>query len=208
MFSLISSRVASFAQALFLPLLLAVALPASGTAAEGQPSKSKSDPKTKTQAKAQTADDLLIVDCILPARVRRLGTRGSYITPRRPLRTTAADCRIRGGEYTEPDQANYATSLEAWLPAAKAGDSEAQFYVGQIYEKGLGATPDYSRAAKWYQRSSEQGYVAASVSLAHFYEVGMGVGIDSEKALNLYREAAGASEDLILLAEADYSTLR
>ena len=42
--------------------------------------------------------DLYIVDCLLPGQVRQVGGR-TYLSPRRPTRTTAADCRIRGGEY-------------------------------------------------------------------------------------------------------------
>ena len=75
------------------------------------------------------------------------------------------DCRIRGGEYTEPDQANYATSLKVWLPRAKDGDAEAQYYVGQIFEKGLGTTPDYESAAEWYGKAAEQEFSAAQISL-------------------------------------------
>jgi len=40
--------------------------------------------------------DLEIVDCLLPGQVRQLGS-STYITPRRPTRTIASDCRIRGG---------------------------------------------------------------------------------------------------------------
>ena len=74
---------------------------------------------------ATTAEDLLIVDCLLPAKVRRLGRRNTFLAPRQPIRTTAVDCRIRGGEYTEPDQATYATALQVWLPRATEGDVEA-----------------------------------------------------------------------------------
>ena len=41
---------------------------------------------------------LQIVDCLLPGQLRKLGNM-SYMSPRRPVKTTAADCRIRGGEY-------------------------------------------------------------------------------------------------------------
>lgn len=160
-------------------------------------------------AKAQTnsADDLLIVDCQLPQKVRRLGRNNSYLAPRKCIRTTAADCRIRGGEYTEPDQVTYATSLKVWLPDAEGGEAEAQFYVGQIFEKGLGTAPDYTQAASWYRKAADQGYAAAAVSLGYLYEEGLGVAKDEVQALNWYRSAAGLAEDLVVLEADDYQAL-
>ena len=51
----------------------------------------------QTAAEAEAAK-FYIVDCLLPGQVRRLGNT-TYMTPRRPIRTTAQDCAIRGGEY-------------------------------------------------------------------------------------------------------------
>lgn len=158
-------------------------------------------------AEARSADELLIVDCLLPSRVRRLGRQRTYLQPRKPIRTTAVDCSIRGGEYTEPDQASYATALEVWLPQAKAGDAEAQYYVGQVFEKGLGTTPDYESAAVWYRRAAEQEYAAAQISLGYLYERGLGVAADEVAALNWYRRAAGLAQDLVVLEEDEYADL-
>ncbi|MEM7582608.1 MAG: caspase family protein [Acidobacteriota bacterium] len=163
--------------------------------------------KKKKAAPELSADDLMIVDCLLPNKVRRLGRRNTHILPRRPIRTTAADCRIQGGEYTEPDQVNYRTSLEVWLPQAKAGDAEAQYYVGQIFEKGLGTTADYASAAEWYRKAAEQSYAAAQTSLGYLYEEGLGVTRDEVEALNWYRKAAGLAEDLVVLEASDYGEL-
>src|SRR5687767_4513518 len=93
------------------------------------------------------AEDLLLVDCRLPAKTKRIGGR-TYMLGSKPIRSTAVDCRIRGGEYTVYDRANYATSLKIWLAEAEKGNSEAQYYVGKIYEGGLGTPPDYAAAAK------------------------------------------------------------
>ena len=81
------------------------------------------------------ADDLLVVDCLLPGKLKKLGNM-SYLTPRRPIRTTALDCRLRGGEYVAYDRSNYETTLKVWMEKASEGDVVAQTYVGDIYEKG------------------------------------------------------------------------
>ncbi|MEA1867370.1 MAG: caspase family protein [Thermodesulfobacteriota bacterium] len=144
-----------------------------------------------------SADELLIVDCLLPGKIHRLGGM-TYLTPRRPVKTSAWKCELQGGEYVAYDRANYQTALKVWLEAAERGDPEAQTYVGDIYAKGLGVAPDYSKAAKWYQKAAEQGYKRAQTSLGYLYEAGLGVKQDLLKALEWYRKAAG---DALVLGE-------
>src|SRR5215218_466523 len=88
---------------------------------------------TLTAQEIQSAEDLVLVDCRLPAKQRRIGNR-TFPMASRPIRTAAVDCRIRGGEYTVYDRANYQTSLKIWLDAAAKGDYDAEYYVGKIYE--------------------------------------------------------------------------
>ena len=140
------------------------------------------------------ADEFLVVDCLLPAQVRKLGSQFIYQAPRRPIKTSARDCEIRGGEYTAYDRANYRTALKVWLAQAEQGDAAAQTYVGEIYEKGLGVAPDYEAAARWYRRASDSGYPRAAINLGHLYEHGLGVPRDPVQALNWYRKGAGGGQ--------------
>lgn len=149
------------------------------------------------------AQDLYVIDCLLPGQVRRLGAM-TYLSPRRPIRTTAVDCRIRGGEYVEYDRSDYRTALKVWLPQAEEGDAEAQAYVGEIFEKGVGGNPDYLSAIQWYKKSAEQGFVRGQINLGYLYEKGLGVKKDLATALSWYRLASGISEDqLIYSSEAN-----
>ena len=138
--------------------------------------------------------DLYIVDCLLPGQLRQLG-KTTYITPRRPVRTTAVDCRIRGGEYTAYDRANSKTALLVWLSAAQEGDTEAQNYVGEIFEAGMDAQPNFEMAVLWYRRAADQGHKAAQFNLGTMYERGRGVSQDKVEALNWYRRAWGITDD-------------
>ncbi len=142
----------------------------------------------------QNPDRLLVVDCLLPARVQQLGQKLTYLAPRRPIKTTQSDCEIRGGEYTAYDRANYATALKIWLPQAKQGDPAAQTYVGEIYEKGLGIMADYQVAAAWYRKAAAQGYSRAMINLGYLHESGLGVEQDLVQAMNWYRKASGLTE--------------
>jgi len=141
-------------------------------------------------------DKLYVVDCLLPGQVRALGRSANYITARRPIKTSAIDCEIRGGEYVAFDRADYATALKIWLPQAKAGDAAAQTHVGEIYEKGMGVEPDYDFAVVWYKKAAKQGYSRAQINLGYMYEKGLGVEQNITKAMNWYRKASGLPDEV------------
>lgn len=151
-------------------------------------------PTTPQLRSVGRTEDLLIVDCLLPPQIRRLGEQVTYLTARRAVKTAARDCQIRGGEYVAFDRANYATALRVWLPLAEGGDPAAQTNVGEIFEKGLGVPPDYAAAAVWYRRGAERGSSRAAINLGQLYEQGHGVPKDPVQALGWYRKAAGLGD--------------
>lgn len=154
-----------------------------------------SSASAKTMEGFSPAQQFEIVDCLFPGEVRTVGGR-VYMTPRRPGRTTVADCSLRGGEFELYDRANNQASLAVWLPEAESGNAEAQTYVGMLLEKGIdGDGPDYAKAVTWYQRAADSGHAPAKYNLGTLYERGLGVEMDMLKAINLYREAQGVSED-------------
>src|SRR3989304_956805 len=153
-------------------------------------------PEALSEPPSASGDEFLVVDCLLPGQIRKLGKRTTFLTARRPIKAAAGDCEIRGGEYVSYDRSDYATALKVWLPQAQEGDATAQTYVGEIYEKGLGLQPDYVLAAQWYRKAAEKGDARAQVNLGHLYEKGLGVEKDPSKALNWYRKASGLSEGI------------
>lgn len=177
--------------ALLVPSVLLIASAAAPSAAEKAAA-------TKGMVKRS---DLEIVDCLLPGQVRQLGNT-SFLSQRRPIRTTLSECTIRGGEYVAYDRADLQSALRIWMQAAEGGDLEAQTNVGEIYERGMGVQPDYEAAAMWYQKAADKNYSRAVFNLGTMYEQGLGVPQDSLKALNLYRQAWGVPEDNIIFASA------
>lgn len=139
---------------------------------------------------ALTVDELLIVDCLLPGQVRQLGAFSTGITPRRPARIPAHECSAGGGEYALASH-DPAGALKLWLPFAQAGDAAAQTQVGELYERGVGGTPDEATAAHWYQRAARQGDPRAMVDLGALFERGAGVGRDPAQAERWFRQASG-----------------
>lgn len=156
----------------------------------------------KAQTAPLSADSYMVVDCLLPGQVRKLGRSTTFLTPRRPIRTSGVNCEIRGGEYVAADRADFSSSLAVWLPSAQGGDPKAQAYVGRIYADGIGRTPDYAQAAAWYQKASDQGYSQAMIDLGQLYERGLGVPKDAVKAVTLYRKASGLPPSTFASAEA------
>ena len=60
--------------------------------------------------------------------------------------------------------------------AANQGDDRAQYYLGGWYYNGNKNVPkDYKEAAKWFEKSAEQGNPDAQWSLAYLYYTGYGV---------------------------------
>lgn len=157
-------------------------------------------PVEAPRASIRNAEDMMIVDCLLPGTVRKLGKMSTYMSARRPIRTTQSDCEIRGGEFVAYDRANYETALKVWMAQAESGDAEAQNYVGEIYDKGLGTAPDPARAAPWYEKAAAQGLKRAQINLGYLYEQGLGVPKDLTRALNLYRDASGLTGDDLIYA--------
>ena len=69
------------------------------------------------------------------------------------------------------------------LEKARTGDMRAQFELGEMYETGDGAPPDYKEAVRWYNASAEQGYSEAQFNLGAMFEKGRGVKQDALKAV-------------------------
>lgn len=150
-------------------------------------------------APGQGVDDFVLVDCLLPGQIRQLGSRMTYLAPRRSVKTTKTDCGIRGGEFVLFDRSDYASARQALTPKAQGGDPVAQTYLGEIYENGLGLpAPDYASAAVWYRKAAEQNHGPAQTNLGSLYERGLGVTQDQAQALDWYRRALGLTEDRLI----------
>ena len=65
---------------------------------------------------------------------------------------------------------DYATALQEWIPLAEAGDPDAQFNLGVMYNNGQGVPQDYKKAMKWYTLAAEQGYADAQNNLGAMYD--------------------------------------
>ncbi|PKK64545.1 HCP-like protein, partial [Rhizophagus irregularis] len=77
--------------------------------------------------------------------------------------------------------------------SAKQGDSDAQNYLGYLYENDLGVQKDLKKAFYWYQRSAENGNKLAHYNLISYYLDGWKIDEelkDSEKSFYWYLKSA------------------
>jgi TPR repeat protein len=61
---------------------------------------------------------------------------------------------------------NYAMARDLYFKSAQKGDLRGQYGLGLIYAGGLGVSPDYAEAEKWFRLAADQGMEAAKRSLA------------------------------------------
>jgi TPR repeat protein len=70
---------------------------------------------------------------------------------------------------------DYKAAYDAFLPAAKSGNADAEELIGVLYALGLGVERDDERAFEWYLRSAMKGHPGAQSGVGWYYEVGRGM---------------------------------
>ena len=70
---------------------------------------------------------------------------------------------------------DFVAAMEALLPAARAGNADAEELIGVMYASGLGVERDDIRAFEWYLRASMKGHPGAQSGVGWYYEVGRGM---------------------------------
>ena len=87
---------------------------------------------------------------------------------------------------------DYGIALNLLDPAASRGDPRAEFFMGILYETGMGVTKDTGQAAKFYRQSAEQGLATAQNNLASLLAKGDGVTQDLREAMKWWMSATNA----------------
>jgi len=85
---------------------------------------------------------------------------------------------------------DYQTARNEFRLAAVNGHAEAQHYLGEIYEGGIGVPIDYKQAFNWYGQAAKQEHAGAQARLALLYMSGLGVAHSSEDSFYWYLRSA------------------
>ena len=95
-----------------------------------------------------------------------------------PLLVLPAHAQDVDAALVAAELGDYQTALREWSLRAKKGDTEAQYYLGCMYDRGIGVAQSYVEAARWYRRAAERGDADAQNNLGALYINGHGVPID------------------------------
>ncbi len=85
---------------------------------------------------------------------------------------------------------DYARAKAHWMPLARAGDLDAMYNIGALYENGFGVPRSTARAIEWYRRAADRRFAPAQFRLGQMYASGLGLRRDAKKALHWYERAA------------------
>ena len=99
-----------------------------------------------------------------------------------PLDEKPIVARYIGEIYlNNPDFKNYQSAIQHYKYAAKEGDLESFYALGEIYRKGIGVSQSITEAISYYQYAASKGYPPAQYMLGIIYANGEGVARDVAK---------------------------
>ncbi len=85
--------------------------------------------------------------------------------------------------------------IKELIRSAKAGNAEAQCYIGLCYEESTGVAQDYTKAAELFQDAAVQDHAWAQCYLGLCYELGHGVSQNYADAYYWYQKATAKGVD-------------
>jgi FOG: TPR repeat, SEL1 subfamily len=75
-------------------------------------------------------------------------------------------------------------------PPARRGNTEAQFYLGKMFQSGTGISKNESEALNWFKKSAGKNNIKAQYELALIYHHGQGVKTNIKTAKKWYKKCA------------------
>ena len=82
-----------------------------------------------------------------------------------------ADLNAGMNAYLDGD---YDLALIELQPLAEAGDTAAQYFLGEMHLRGRGMGRDFEKAAAWYGKAAEYGHPEAQAALGAMQMLGLG----------------------------------
>ena len=90
-------------------------------------------------------------------------------------------------------QKHYGAAMAELRKPAAAGNVDAIYDIGALYDGGNGVPRDYSKAMKWWRKAASAGDGLAMVGIGYLY-MGHGVPQDFTKAMKWFRRAEASSD--------------
>jgi murein DD-endopeptidase MepM/ murein hydrolase activator NlpD len=97
---------------------------------------------------------------------------------------------MTGDAQNAYDNGRFEEARRIWVPLAEAGDAEAQFRLGLLFDLGQGVPRDLATAYVWYRRAAEAGLAQAQFNVAVMQDSGLVGPRNAVEAARWYRKAA------------------
>ena len=96
---------------------------------------------------------------------------------------------------------DYTSALKEFKVAGEKGHAEAQYYLGNMFVRGMGVNQSDKEAMRWFSASADQGHAASQFNVGLMLMEGRGQRKDLEKAYLWFALAAnGNVPDIAALA--------
>lgn len=89
---------------------------------------------------------------------------------------------------------NFLEARHCFSLAADKGYAPGYYYLGGMFEDGLGVERDPQKAASLYYQSAKQGHALSQINLGHLYAMGSGVDEDVTRAIEWFYIAEGSTK--------------
>ncbi|WP_421784200.1 tetratricopeptide repeat protein [Kiloniella litopenaei] len=99
------------------------------------------------------------------------------------------DFLVGANAYLDGD---FSLALEFLYPLAEKGVPLAQFYMGEMFDRGLGINQNPQAAVKWFTAAYKNGVSEAGNNLAYIYYTGSAGFVDRQTAMDIYHKEAHA----------------
>ena len=130
--------------------------------------KNNTDETVRKFANQRAIIGLLVITVFFAA----LGSAvGIAIAPNLPMRKGAPMSTVQEG-VAAFEAGDFKEALAKIQPAAEKGNAQAAYWMGQMYENGLGVKMDAGTALTWYQKAAEGGWADAKFKLGEIYFTG------------------------------------
>jgi clan AA aspartic protease (TIGR02281 family) len=91
---------------------------------------------------------------------------------------------------------DYAAAMRIFRPLADKGNAEAAFFMGDMYDHGLGVPQSSAQAATWFRKAADQGHALSASLLGGYYLFGVGVPQNYVEAMRWSLKAAKQGDEL------------
>jgi TPR repeat protein len=104
----------------------------------------------------------------------------------------AGDLAAAPGDQASEQQGQQISAdvlFASMLVNAEKGQPQAMLNIGMLYEQGVGASRNFTKALEWYEKAALAGEKEGYFRLGMCYEIGMGTTSDLTKAVASYEKA-------------------